>query len=259
MTHPEVEVAVLGPLEVRGLAHPFHRSAARELAVYLAFHRQGVRNDVWPEALWPTRAVSTATVHSTVSDARRSLGKGADGREHLPRHGRTLHLADTVVTDVECFAHLASASDPAAWREAMALVRGGLFEGLLLTDWATFEGIHAQVVSMVASTALKGAAQSMAEGDGAGAEWTVRRALRISPYDERLYRALVRAADAQGSRAGLRSTMAELRFLAAMGDLVEGSGQAEEGATLMHPRTEALYRELTQDRVPAARGTVVRL
>ena len=31
----------------------------------------------------------------------------------------------------------------------------------------------------------------------------VRRALRVSPYDERLYRALLRATEAQGNRVGL--------------------------------------------------------
>ena len=46
----------------------------------------------------------------------------------------------------------------------------------------------------------------------------IRRGLRVSPYDERLYRALLRAAEAMGNRVGMRSAMAELLRVAADGD-----------------------------------------
>ena len=54
----EIDIAVLGPVEIRGAAQPFHRAAARELVVYLAFHRQGVRTDVWAAALWTDRRIA---------------------------------------------------------------------------------------------------------------------------------------------------------------------------------------------------------
>ena len=74
-SEPEIEVAVLGPIEIRGAARAFCRASARELVVYLAFHRHGVRNDVWGAALWADRCVAPSTLHSTASVARRALGR----------------------------------------------------------------------------------------------------------------------------------------------------------------------------------------
>ena len=79
MTDDAVEVAVLGPVVVRGAPGPFRRSAARELVVYLAFHRGGVRHAEWSLAIWPERPVSLSTAHSTSCDARRALGRDSQG------------------------------------------------------------------------------------------------------------------------------------------------------------------------------------
>jgi DNA-binding SARP family transcriptional activator len=120
-----------------------------------------------------------------------------------------------------------------------------------------FEGIGAQVESMVAATALKGAAQALADGQGAEAEWLVRRALRACPYDERLYRALLRATDAQGNRAGLRQAMAELHLLSSGAEPSEPD-QVECRWRWLHPQTLALYRELTRSE-GGIKGSVTRL
>ncbi|HEY6425629.1 MAG TPA: hypothetical protein VIX84_00210, partial [Acidimicrobiales bacterium] len=91
---PEIDVAVLGPVVVEGAARPFRRSAALELVVYLSLHRRRVAYHEWPVAIWPDRAVSLATVHSTASDARRALGRrSAGGAWHLPREGGHLQLS----------------------------------------------------------------------------------------------------------------------------------------------------------------------
>jgi DNA-binding SARP family transcriptional activator len=209
-SEPEIEVAVLGPIEIRGAAKTFCRASARELVVYLAFHRHGVSNDVWGAALWADRCVAPSTLHSTASVARRALGRSESGLEHLPRSGRRLRLGDTVGTDVERFSRAAADPDPASWKEALGLVRGRLFDGLSLTDWAILEGTQAQVESMVVDTALRGAEHSLLESRGEEAEWMIRRALRICPYDERLYRALLQAAEAMGNPVGMRVAVAEL-------------------------------------------------
>jgi DNA-binding SARP family transcriptional activator len=258
----EVEVAVLGPVEIRGAAQPFSRSSAQELIVYLAFHRQGVGTDVWASALWPDRCVAPSSLHSTASVARRSLGRSAVGTDHLPRTGRRLALADSVGTDVERFARDASSADPNRWRSALALVRGRPFEGLRLGDWAVLDGTQAEVESMVAGTALKGAEYQLSHGRGEDAEWMVRRGLRASPYDERLYRALLRAADAKGDRIGLRSTMAELLCVAAGGgDAIPELRPVADRVrhSPLHPKTMELFRELAHGEVPAVRGDPVRL
>ena len=131
--------------------------------------------------------------------------------EHLPRSGRLLRLGDTVTTDVERFSRAAADHDPAAWREALGLVRGRLFDGLTLIDWAILEGAQAQVESMVVDTALKGAEHALLLGRGEEAEWMIRRALRVCPFDERLYGALLEAAEVMGNQVGMRLAVAELR------------------------------------------------
>jgi DNA-binding SARP family transcriptional activator len=259
----EIDVAVLGPVEIRGAAQPFHRAAARELVVYLAFHRQGVRTDVWAAALWTDRRIAQSTLHSTSSVARRSLGRSESGVDHLPRRGRLLRLEDTVGTDVERFARAAATPDPEQWMAALGLVRGRPFDGLGLSDWAVLDGTQAQVESMVVDTALKAAAHFLRHGQGEEAEWAVRRGLRVSPYDERLYRALLRATEVMGNRAGLRRAMEELLRVAADGDPLcrsAGSGTlSESGHSFLHPQTMTLFAELAHGAGPAAGGDPSRL
>jgi DNA-binding SARP family transcriptional activator len=243
-SEPEIEVAVLGPIEIRGAARAFCRASARELVVYLAFHRHGVRNDVWGAALWPDRCVAPSTLHSTASVARRALGRAGNGVEHLPRSGRLLRLGDAVRTDVERFSRAAADPDPAAWREALGLVRGRLFDGLTLIDWAILEGTQAQVESMVVDTALKGAEHALLLGRGEEAEWMIRRALRVCPFDERLYGALLEAAEVMGNRVGMGLAVAELRR-------VTGDGGP--------PGTVASVSERARRWAPAAGGGPARL
>jgi DNA-binding SARP family transcriptional activator len=261
VAHDGVEVAVLGPVAVRGAAGSFHRSAALELVVYLAFHRRGIRHAEWALAIWPDRPVTLPTVHSTSSDARRALGRDADGTALLPR-GVDLRLHDSVTTDVERFASLAASDDPRLLLAAMRLVRGPLFAGLHRIDWAVFDGTQSDIETLVVRTALRGVDALASSGQGAEAEWMVRQALLVSPYDERLYRALLRATAAQGNRVGLRSTMAQLRILA--GEAERHPARAPEpcrqGSPMdcFHPETTDLYRDLLSGS-PAAGGHPSRL
>ena len=241
--HDSVEVAVLGPAVVRGAAGQFHRSAALELVVYLAFHRHGVRHAEWALAIWPERPVSLATVHSTASDARRALGRASDGALHLPR-GVDLRLRGSVTTDAERFASLAGSDHPDRLLEAMRLVRGPLFAGLQRTDWAVFDGTQAEIESLVVRTALRGVDAFVGLGCADEAEWMVRRALHVSPYDERLYRALLTATAAQGNRVRLHSAMAQLLTLAGEAESPQAGTPARAPTDCLHPQTTALYRDL---------------
>ncbi len=246
---------MLGPVSVRGTPQPFHRSAARELVVYLAFHREGVRHDDWALALWPDRPVSQATVYSTASDARRALGRTSDGAARLPC-GPRLRLHCAVETDVDRFHTLARAS---AWAEAVRLVRGPLFGGLRRPDWAVLDGTVAQVEAAVVHAVLQGADDLLCSGRSAESEWMVRRGLVVSPYDERLYRALLRALAAQGNRLGLRAAMAQLLVVAGEPPVPAQLGGWETGAwEPRHPETSALYRELLCG-WPATGGAPARL
>jgi DNA-binding SARP family transcriptional activator len=260
---PEVEVAVLGPVEIRGAARPFCRASSRELVVYLAFHRQGALSDAWSTALWTERCIAPSTLHSTASVARRALGRSQTGAEHLPRGGQRLRLADTVGSDVERFALAVGDPDPARWRDALALVRGRPFEGLHLADWAILEGTQAQLEKMVADTAVRAAEHALGRGRGEEAEWAIRRGLRVSPYDERLYRSLLLATEMMGNRAGMRSVMEEIICLASDGvgrfKGVELGTVERMAQPFVHPMTVALYRELSERRPPAAGGYPPRL
>jgi hypothetical protein len=91
----------------------------------------------------------------------------------------------------------------------------------------------------------------------------IRRALQVSPYDERLYRALLRATETMGNRLGLRAAMAEILVVAAEGGPPwrgppTGIASVRE-PSLLHPRTMALFHDLERGRIPAARGDPSRL
>jgi DNA-binding SARP family transcriptional activator len=254
-----VEVAVLGPALVRGADSSFHRAAALELVVYLAFHRGGVRHAEWAQAIWPDRPVTLATVHSTASDARRALGAAANGVAHLPRGGR-LRLGEAVTTDVEQFADLAAGTDdPGRLGQAFALVRGPLFAGLQRADWAVLDGTQSELEALVVGAALRGVEACLARALVREAEWMVRRALLVSPYDERLYRALLRVTAAHGNRVGLRAAMTELLTMAGEGRGGAGGPHLPRGPLDgLHPETTSLYRALLAG-PPAAGGQPARL
>lgn len=256
MTHEDVEVAVLGPVSVSGLPLAFRRAAARELVVYLAFHREGVRHAEWSLALWPDRPVSLATVHSTASDARRALGRTSDGERRLPC-GSLLRLHASVASDVDRFAELSRSQSRHAWIEAAGLLRGPLFGGLRRADWAVIEGTHASVEALVVHTVLQAAETFRRDGLAADAEWIVRRGLLASPFDERLYRSLLLALAAQGDRTGMRAAIAQF-FVVAKGARAVFPGSVGGGTDALGHRSTELYRELLR-LCPAPGGAPARL
>jgi DNA-binding SARP family transcriptional activator len=227
---------------------------ARELVVYLAFHREGVRHGDWALALWPERSVSAATVYSTASDARRALGRKADGRLRLPC-GPRISLDESVGTDVDRFIASVRSGD---YMGAARLVRGPLFGDLRRIDWALLDGTQAHVESLVTQAVLEGAADLLHYGRPADSESMVRSGLVVSPYDERLYRALLLALAAQGNRVRLRAAMAQLLAVAIEESVPLPVGRWETGLAALHPETTTLYQELLGGR-PATGGAPARL
>jgi DNA-binding SARP family transcriptional activator len=233
----EVEVCVLGQVEIHGAERAFARAWAVDLVAYLAMHPRGATSDQWAAALWPDRRMAASSLHSTASAARRALGKSPDGLDYLPRsHGR-LALRSTVHSDVHRLVELSKSPYPASWRVGLELVRGRPFEGLRSTDWALLEGIYAYVESKVVDLAVKYAEHCLGVGDAPGAEWAARKGLLVSTYDERLYRILMRSADLAGNPAGVERIMRELVHLVA-DDL--------EPYDAVHPETIELYRSLSR-------------
>jgi hypothetical protein len=240
----EVEVLVLGQIDVRGAKREFTRAWAKELVVYLAMHPHGASTEAWATALWPDRLMAPSSLHSTASVARRALGQARNGVDHLPRsHGR-LTLSDTVSTDWDRFVVHADSDDPVDWKSALELVRGRPFEGIRSSDWPVLEGIGPAIEAAVVDLSGRLAGFCLGTGDPRGAEWAARKGLLVSPYDERLYRVLMRAADLAGNPAGVEAAMSELVRLVA--DDIEPLDS-------VHPSTMDLYRSLTRGRHTAAR------
>ena len=236
----EVEVSVLGPVEIHGAARSFTRAWSRELVVYLSLHPRGASNDSWATALWPDRVMAPSSLHSTASVARRALGKARDGTDHLPRgHGR-LELAASVGTDWDRFQGLSSGEDPRGWEEALSLVRGRPLDGLRSTDWSILDGTLPTMESTIVDVSGRLSGACLRTGDASGAEWAARRGLRVSPYDERLYRMLLRAADVAGNPSGVESVMAEL---------VRVVADEIEPIESVHPSTLMLYRTLSRRKI----------
>lgn len=264
---------MLGPVEVRGAVRPFGRAASLELVIYLALHPRGATTEEWATALWPERAMAPPTLHSTASAARTALGRRADGGLHLPRrHGR-LQLAGSVSTDWERVRRAASSADPGDWLDALRIVRGRPFEGLRSVDWTVLEGHVAEMEEQVVDLALRAGEHLLAprprprpaapfREDGAPfhedtaaatAAQAARIGLRVSPYDERLYRLLLQAADRQGNPAGVERVMAELVQLVAGTPPGPRDGRLPEALVgAVHPQTAALYRALSRRNGAAA-------
>lgn len=261
-----IEVAVLGPVEVRYAARPFRRAWALDLVVYLAMHPRGVSNEQWATALWPDRVMASSTLHSTASAARRSLGRSAAG-DHLPRsHGR-LRLSPTVSSDWHELCRLAASPSPEDWVRSLCLVRGRPFEGLRSPDWPVLEGFLAEIEDALVHLALRVGEHHLDRREGRVAAWAARQALQASPFDERLYRLLLRVADAEGNPAGVEAVMTELAARTDDGQRLVARARGDTGRPSVtpdvcdhvHPETAALYRSLSRRRraeMGAARGPV---
>jgi DNA-binding SARP family transcriptional activator len=249
----EVVVRVLGPVDVVGAARPFDRAWTLDLVVYLAMHRRGASVDEWATALWPDCLPAAPTRHSTVSAARRALGRSETGPDHLPHSRGVLRLGPTATSDWDQFRALAEGpgTGPASWEAALGLVRGRPFDGLRSYDWTVLEGLATLVEDAVVQLCLRLAGFHLEAGDGRAAELAARRGLLVSPFDERLYRSILHASDLQGNPAGIEAAMAQLVHLVAGGRATAQHGRRpawSDPSSLrwVHPETASLYRSLSR-------------
>jgi DNA-binding SARP family transcriptional activator len=101
-------------------------------------------------------------------------------------------------------------------------------------EWAVVH--RTEMETVIAEVAERLALRYLDLGDHRQANWAARRGLLASPYDERLYRVLMRAADAAGNPAGVDAVWRELlSVLDADLELVDDE---------LHPETIALYAAL---------------
>lgn len=233
-----IRVNVLGPVEVTGTAEDIRRRrSAVELLVYLAVHPEGVLGEVLATALWPDRRISTQTFANRLYEARTLLGRTHEGAPRLLRRGGLHVLAEDVSCDWTEFQALTGrGSGPAEWRQALDLVRGRPLQGLAGGDWTMLEGLNAMIEGAVVDAAVNLSEALLGASDTIGSAWAARRGLVVAPWDERLYRLLMLAADRNGNRKGIEAV---LKSLAVVLD-IKGDPLAA-----VHPATAELYRRLT--------------
>jgi DNA-binding SARP family transcriptional activator len=244
---PEIDICVLGPIELHGVE--IHRGKSRELLVALALHPAGMDTDQLWETLWPGASPVPATLHSTTSVARSALGTTPDGEPRLPyARGGTYRLHPSIGLDAARFAALVARGYQLGTRgisdlrRALELVRGEPFAaaGPRSYQWAVPRRYELEAEIVDAAERLGRLCLDAA--DPRGAQWAARQGLLASPFDERLYRLLMLAADAAGNPQGVEAVWAEL------GQVLE----VVEPEDSLHPETLELYERL---RRPARRRT----
>jgi DNA-binding SARP family transcriptional activator len=189
---------------------------------------------------------SEGSQHNVIWDARRALGEDADGNSLLVRAGE-LKLSPLVTSDWARFRELATCDDRDMRVAALSLVRGKPF-GDVDWPWSTIEGLVATMEAEVCDLASAIGEQALLDGDASLAANAAEQGILASPYDERLYRLLMRASDALGNPAGIRSAMG--RLAAVLEDDVEPLES-------VHPETRALYEALMRRRRPDASADVM--
>ncbi len=246
LSDPEVdiEVRVLGPVEVRG-ASPINRRRTVELITYLAMHPKGVTASQLKTAIWPEAMPTQDTFNVTVHRARAGLGLDRDGKHHLP-HAVTTDNGYTVgphvTTDLALFTDLVSRSRSESnenaeyelLREALDLLHGPPFEGVRGYDWAFTDGTVVEAEAMIADAAHRLARLALDRGDAGGATWAASQGLKSVPGSEPLYRDRMEAAHLNGDPAAVDRIVEELcRFVETLDPLDD-----------LHPETIALWHRI---------------
>ena len=254
----DVLVRVLGPIEVvrrspdgeDRLEVGIQKSV--ETIVYLALRETPADREELQAALWPAGTNSAKTFQNVVWAARKALGAARDGTDLLPdpvdcRYGLNPRLVSTYGLFHELAARADESDDAQAaadlLAQALTLVHGEPFVGLG-RNFAWVAPHAGMIVSQIVDAAEELAEIRLAAGDWRGAEWAARQGLASCPSDERLYRLLMRCADAAGSIAGVQRVFQEL--LAAVADPDCGV----EPIDTVHAETVALLEALTSDSKP---------
>ena len=244
----DLEVQVLGPVEVIGAAQPFARHRHLEITVYLAMHPDGVSDERLKTALWPDRAPTTATFNTAISTTRGRLGRDATGDPHFSHYAtanQRYRLGVRTTSDYARFAarveharHADTEEAIADLRAALDLVRGQPFAEVHGFEWAWSEGFVANIETAVASAAHDLAGRYLELGEPDAAISAAMQGLIAAPADEILYRDRMLACDLAGNPAGVETVMRELRHAV----------EAVEPWDGIHPETVALYQRLTRGR-----------
>lgn len=244
----EVEVRVLGPVEVHGV-DPINRRRTVELIAYLALHPGGVSAGRLKTAIWPEAEPSQDTFNVTVHRARSALGLDSGGSHHLPHavtNGGNYSVGQHVTTDLTRFNALVrrarsnedEAIEADLLRQAIRLLRGQVFEGVRGYEWVFTEAIVSEAEATISDAAHRLAQLELARGDADAANWAAAQGLVAVPGSEPLYRDRMEAAHLNGDPAAVDRIVDELcRYVETLEPLDD-----------LHPDTIDLWRRLGQVR-----------
>ena len=223
---PVMSIDLLGPVELTGITMP-RRTPAFQTLVYLALHRRGVTAEQLSTALWPDELAASKTIRNRVAEAR-AVVEGAIS------DGPGWRLDESISSDWQRFQTLA-AGTAEQQLAALDLVRGQPFDGFT-DEWVDLEMFRTDMVAAVIDLAFMVAERALDNDEPAVAYRASRVGLRASPYEERLFRLAMRAADAEGSTGKLRALMNEAQ------QILDVQIEPDDR---MQRETIALYEELT--------------
>lgn len=188
----------------------------REVLVYLALHPDGARRESLAAAIWPDAPAERPynSFHATLSQLRKALSKATgDTTSHLVVHGDGRYQLDGDLLDVDLW-HLNDALAAArgaapdrldALRQVPDLYPGDLAEDLT-ADWLTArrESLRRQVLDAL-STLIHSAPQDPRQVLG----W-LEHARALDPYNEAIYRDLIRTQSRLGRHDAITRTLSLL-------------------------------------------------
>jgi DNA-binding SARP family transcriptional activator len=247
----QVEVRVLGPLEVRldgdVVQGELRRERVRALLSYLVMRRASTRERA-AAALWPEHdeAAAANNLRVTLSYLLRVLDPGrADGEPSFfvgqDQGGLRLVEDEALWVDAwECERLLDEAADAEAqgapslaldaYQRALELVRGDYLADVSYQDWALPEQNRVRV--RLVAAAVRAGELLAAAGRADEARQLGERALAMEPWSEPAYRVVATAHLAAGDRAAARRALERCRAM-----LDELGAEPE-------PATEAVERAL---------------
>ncbi len=234
---PELMVKVLGPVEVVGSAENIEKSRTLESIVYFVMHPKGVSKELWATSLWPDQLLTRDSLNTSLWQIRKALGVGSDGAKYLlPAYTGILKLSELVSSDMFQFRVLSESTNAEDWVAALSLITGRPFDGIGEPTWLILEGYLSDIEARIVDLGLKLGALKLEQEDPKTAEFAARQSLLAVPYDERLWRLLLRATAAQGNKMALDTVMWELAsVLECEDDYLSGVSN----------ETAALYRVLS--------------
>ena len=213
----QVEVLVLGPLDLVGTGHTPHRAPLEgQVLIRLAFEGRPYSAASLREDLYPLGTTGEQTFATTLKRARRRFGEDADGQPLIGSVTEGKIATSAAVTcDWHRFQRLAASGDTGDLRTALALVRGEPFAELPIGyEWVTSGLIH-RIQARIADVAQTLSATYLAAGAAVDARWAADQGLLAVPESEPLRIARVRAEAAVGDLAAVRRTVQEIHQVAA--------------------------------------------